>query len=471
MSLLRQALKDSPNNALAHWQLGDLLVSGVWQSAAELERAAQKDQRLAEYCPPARRSRSKREQPKQPWLAGAGRIVSTTNNECTGRSCCSSNQDNVEAIQSLGLRPYRGMMLTLSQIEQLKSQQQSVVKATVEWRPLVAQWRRAAEGHDATIPPELRKRIVEIADAAEMVALEGELWRQVAAKRQTQLYHDMTLALMPLLGDNRRPAAAESLARYAAFSSFKDVQRTAACRGIETASPRSLRAVTDFRAAIADRSQHAVHVKCNRRPDCTHYTFFQEGALVNVSSTLMLSPAYSGLELAPSAQVTVAPGTGTVQFERPQDKQRLLQTDPGRVAAAYAQARANAASLPRTADVNAANEVAVAENWIQNARNSRKQGRSQRGRPCAMPSIEPTARSPSANAQNHGRPLFGPRAWIWGINRFSGGPGGGRTTTKCTTSAESPACPPNLKITTKNDRNIVAVPRRVCRQPPSVRAR
>ena len=78
----------------------------------------------------------------------------------------------------------------------------------------------------------MREKIAKIADPAEMIALEGDLWRQVGAKRQTRLYGEMTLAMMPVLGGNPQPAAAESLARYAAFSAFKDV-RAAAVAGLK----------------------------------------------------------------------------------------------------------------------------------------------------------------------------------------------------------------------------------------------
>jgi hypothetical protein len=50
-----------------------------------------------------------------------------------------------------------------------------------------------------------------------------------------------------------------------------------------------------------------------------------------------------------------------------------MRNDPGYVAAAYAQARADAAAIPRPADLKAANEVAAAANWQANAQRSRAQ--------------------------------------------------------------------------------------------------
>ena len=51
---------------------------------------------------------------------------------------------NPEAIQGLGLKPYAGMLLTQSQIQQVKVQVQKLGKAVDRWRPLVIQWRNAA---------------------------------------------------------------------------------------------------------------------------------------------------------------------------------------------------------------------------------------------------------------------------------------------------------------------------------------
>ena len=343
-ALLRQALSDSPNDAPAHWQLGQVWMQGKWQSPAEVEQAAQQDKRLAEYG--RRRDAAASSVADQAALARWCRKNRLDDQQRV--HWCSVLQvqpGNVEAIQALRLRPYRGMMLTPAQIEQLKAQQQRVWKATEHWRPLVAQWRKAAEGHDPAIPAAVREQIAKISDAAEMVALEGTLWRQVAAKRQTRLYHDMLLAMMPVLGGNPRPAAAESLARYAAFSGFKDV-RAAAVAGLKRHPLDHY--VPLLLSGLQSPIEASMQCTLGAAGDLiASYSVFQEGALADVSSTLMLSPAYSDLDLDAGIPVSVAPGTGTVKFDSPQEKQILMRTDPGRVAAAYAQARADAAAVPK----------------------------------------------------------------------------------------------------------------------------
>ena len=184
-ALLRQAISDSPNDPSVNWQLGRLCVSGVWQSLADIEQAAQQDKRLAQYG--RLRDAAKMTVADQAALARWCRKNRLDDQQQVQWQIVLQLQpDNAEAIAALGLRPYRGMMLTPAQIEQLKTQQQKVWKATEHWRPLVAQWRKAAEGHDPAIPTAVRERIAKISDAAEIVALEGTLWRQVAAKRQTR---------------------------------------------------------------------------------------------------------------------------------------------------------------------------------------------------------------------------------------------------------------------------------------------
>jgi hypothetical protein len=366
-ALLRQALSDSPGDPAVNWQLGRVCVAGAWQTPAEVEKAARQDTRLAEYR--RRRDAAASTVADQAALARWCRKNRLDDQQRVHwQTALQIQPGNAEAIQALALRPYRGMLLTPAQIKQAKARQQSVVKAADRWRPLVAQWRRAAEGRDPAIPAEAREQIAKIGDAAEMVALEGDLWRQVAAKRQTRLYHDMTLAMMRVLGENPRPVAAESLARYAAFSSFQDV-RAAAVAGLKRhpldhCVPLLL---SGLQSPIEATLQCTLGASGDLIAVCT---VFQEGALADVSSTLMLWPAYSDLESAP-VSVSAAPGTGTVNG---QNAQLLMRNDPGLVAAAYAQAKADAASVPRlAADAKAANAVAAAENRRRNAQNAQAQ--------------------------------------------------------------------------------------------------
>jgi hypothetical protein len=367
--LLRRALYDSAEDPLVHWELGQVRVQGRWQSPTEVQQAAQQDKRLAEYG--RRRDSAALTVADQADLARWCRKNRLDDQQRVHWMLVLQLQgDNAEAIQALALRPYQGMMLGAAQVKQLKAQQQKVWKAIEDWRLLVAQWRKAAEGRDPAIPAAVTERIAKIGDAAEMVALEGALWRQVAAKRQTRLYHDMTLAMMPVLGGNPRPAAAESLARYAAFSGFDDV-RAAAVSGLKRHPLDHY--VPLLLAGLQSPIDAGIQCTLSASGDLvTRYTVFQEGALTDVSSSLIVSPVYSDFRVV--LPVSVTPGTGTVQFDSPQEKQYLMRNDPGYVAAAYAQAGPGPAGIRQAvANANAYNAIAAAENWQRNAQNARAQ--------------------------------------------------------------------------------------------------
>jgi len=228
---LRQALYDWPKDAAAHWQLGQVRIRGKWQSPAEIEHAARDDKRLAEY--------TRRRDAAGPSITDQAALA----------RWCRKNQlddqqrvhwipvlqlqpDNAEAMQALGLRPHRGILLTPRQIEQLRAQLHKVRQAADRWSPLLARWQTAAERGDAALTPDIRERLAKISDPFEMLGLEQTMWLQVRDKRKQSVYHAMVLAMMPVLGENPRPAAGESLARHAVFSTFNDV-RAAAIAGLK----------------------------------------------------------------------------------------------------------------------------------------------------------------------------------------------------------------------------------------------
>ena len=172
-----------------------------------------------------------------------------------------------------------------------------------------------------------------------------------------------------MLGGNPRPAAAESLARYAAFSAFKDV-RAAAVAGLKRHPLDHY--VPLLLSGLQSPIEASMQCTLSASGDLiASYSVFQEGALADMSSTLMLSPVYSDLESAPVPPPTVVPGTGTVVFDSPQEKQFLMRHDPGYVAAAACTPAAR--RFPTAADVKAANAVAAAENWQLNAQNAQAQ--------------------------------------------------------------------------------------------------
>ena len=242
-ALLRQALYDSPNDAFAHWDLRQIRMQGRWQSLGEVEQAARGDKRRAECgggaMPGGLRRRSGRPGPLVPENRLDERAASAL---VVG--LCSSSRTTSRRFRSLGCGRIRGCCSTPTQVEDLKAELAAGVAGKGgPLDALVAQW---AKGGGKTairaIPTAVREKIAKIADRGQCWGWNERLWRQVAAKRQTRLYREMMLALMPVLGGDPQPAAAESLVRHAVFASSEEV-RTAAIAGLKAAplGPRLLR--------------------------------------------------------------------------------------------------------------------------------------------------------------------------------------------------------------------------------------
>jgi hypothetical protein len=196
---------------------------------------------------------------------------------------------------------------------------------------------------------------------------------------------------MPALGANPHPAAAASLARFVVLANYDDV-RTAAIAGLKR------HPLDHFVPLLLSGMQSPIEasMQCTLSAGgdlVTWYSMFQEGALSNVSASLALSPVYPvGDVVLPygPAPVSVAPGTGTVQYDSPLTKQYFMRTNPGRIARANSQASADAAaangavaslSTPaatlaadaQAAQANAANAATAEANWQANAQNAQAQ--------------------------------------------------------------------------------------------------
>jgi len=230
-ALLREALDQSPRDPPAHWQLGQVRVRGKWQSPAEVERAAQQDKRLADYA--RRRDAAGADVANQIALAHwCGKNRLDDQQRVAWTTVMQLQPDNAEAIAALGVRPYRGMMLTPAEIEQFRARLHKISQAEDGWRRLVGQWLASIERSDSLMPDDFREKLCKTSDVYEMLGLQRALWRQVGAKGKKQASHRMFLAIAEALADNPSPTAAEALARGAVGSEYADV-RSAAIAGLK----------------------------------------------------------------------------------------------------------------------------------------------------------------------------------------------------------------------------------------------
>ncbi|MCE5269421.1 MAG: HINT domain-containing protein [Planctomycetaceae bacterium] len=383
-ALLQKAIVDAPNDPQAHWQSGEVRVKGKWLPPADAVRAASSDTRLAQYA--KRRDAAGPTAAQQASLARWCRKNRLDDQERVHwLSVLQSQPDNQEAIRALRLRPFAGKMLTTGQADQLTAQRHAVQKSTDRWGPLVAQWRRAVEEHNPAVPATVAEKIATTSDSAELMGLETALWRHIGAKRQTRLYREMSLAMTRLLSGNPQPTAAESLARFAAFSAFDDV-RAAAIAALKR------HPLDHYVPMLLSGLQSPIEASMQWRLSASgdliaNYSVSQEGPMAATTSSLGISPSYPSACLDP-VYTYVIPGAATTRSSTA-DLSTLIASgvladvDPAaalnpndpvdttnRKAKTAAEAAAASSEL---ANVNAANRVAAAENWRRNAQNAQAQ--------------------------------------------------------------------------------------------------
>ena len=288
--LLNQALTQNPNDAAAHWQLGQVRVDDAWLTTSQAENSAQQDHRLAEY----RRLRD-----------AAGPTVA---DQIALSKWCHKNKyyeeerlhlllayqiqpgqpDAIQGLSSLGLHMHEGKLMTDQQIARAKYQAQKINKAMEQWRPLVTQWQRADERHETSPPTEVREKISQISEPADMLGLEWAILRQVDTKNQR---HRIALALVKTLADNPHPIVAQFLVRQGVFSEFDDV-RAAAATGLKR------HPFDHYVPLLLSGLQTPIEadIRCMLSATgnlVTQYSFYREGALTDFSTTLTTAPQES----------------------------------------------------------------------------------------------------------------------------------------------------------------------------------
>jgi hypothetical protein len=285
-ALLKQALRQNPNDSQAHWQLGHVRVGDAWLSPSQVEQSARQDHRLAEY----RRLRDAAGPTVEDQVALAQWCRKNKLNEeerihwLLALELQPDQPDAIQGLRNLSLHPYQGTWVTDAQIAQVKGQAQKTYKAMEEWRPLVSQWQRADERHETSPPVEVREKISQISEPAEMLGLEWAILRQVNAKKDQQ--HRIVLALVKTLEDNPHPVVAQFFVRQSVFSSFEDVRQA-------TAEGLKRHPLDHYVPLLLSGLQSPIEadIKCMLNATgqlATQYSFYQEGALVDFSSTSII---------------------------------------------------------------------------------------------------------------------------------------------------------------------------------------
>jgi hypothetical protein len=146
--LLDAAGAVDPQYAPARWHAGLVKADSGWTPAEEALAPLERDSRLAEY----RRRRDATRGTLRDHLELA-RWCKRAKLEDEARAHWTQiirrDRRNAEALQALGMREYRGMLLTYAQIDQAKEAMRRADRAMKEWKPRLAKIRRELESAEA----------------------------------------------------------------------------------------------------------------------------------------------------------------------------------------------------------------------------------------------------------------------------------------------------------------------------------
>ena len=99
--------------------------------------------------------------------------------------------NNRAALRGLGLRRYRGMFLTETQVEQLREQKREAKRALDHWKPILLRWRRAIERGEPGERDAALVQLRKISDTAAIPALEIVLTNQDGRAEQLELITEL----------------------------------------------------------------------------------------------------------------------------------------------------------------------------------------------------------------------------------------------------------------------------------------
>jgi hypothetical protein len=233
-SLLRQAVRVSPDYELARWQLGQLKVDGEWLAVEESQRRAAADPKQTEYLA----LRKEHGETPQGQLALARWCRRNgLGNEATFHwaSVLSAEPANQEALNAVRRRWHNGQLLTPEEIVQQKAQARDSRRGAKEWAPKIAKWRRDITSTDAARCDAALDEISAINDAKAIPSLEAlTLGRDAWRKKTAEECELIGLAFLKALEGMPSQAATESIVRHAVLSPTTDIRSAA----IERLKPR-----------------------------------------------------------------------------------------------------------------------------------------------------------------------------------------------------------------------------------------
>jgi hypothetical protein len=288
--LLRRALERDPNYGPARWHLGYVRVGKEWLKWDEVQRRTASDPRITEY------RRLFDEQAGTP----AGELALAR--WCRDKGLedharfhwlhvLSFQPQNEEALKALGMRWFKGQLLTHDEIVVARQGQSESSKESAgpraqrkDWAkyfaPRVTKWQRMIAEDEAAVASEIREDMEGIGKSSR-----GEYWAAVQAidsilllrsrwRKDAAAYGALSLKWIKLLDGMPEPPATVSLARHAVDHPAPEVRAAAA-------DALKKRPKEGYVPILLARMQAPVEASFTLQPSFGSvtwgYTFYQEG--------------------------------------------------------------------------------------------------------------------------------------------------------------------------------------------------
>jgi hypothetical protein len=221
-ALIAEALSRCPDYGPARWHAGYVRSGDQWVTPEAASEKARRDPRRSQYR--ARRDAMPGTVLDHTELArwcGKNRLDAEARAHWT--HVLEYQPNHKEALTSLGLQWYQGMLLTHEEARQTKARLDEAARAMKHWQPLARSWRRQFERGDSARRSAVVEKIGSITDLAAIPALEREL----SVPQSGDETPELSLALVTLVGNMTDQAATESLVRHAVLSPWEEVRRSA----------------------------------------------------------------------------------------------------------------------------------------------------------------------------------------------------------------------------------------------------
>jgi tetratricopeptide (TPR) repeat protein len=217
-ALLDRALQLDPNHSAARWHSGYVRLDGAWLTVDEAEQSPSVKVIVAAYqtLRNAHSGSLAGELAMARWCRKKGL---EHQERLHWANSLNFDRNNREARRRLGVREFRGQLLTAEQIEDWKLAMRDYEQALESWNPRLNRWRREIESSPSPDQTEAWRQLASV-DVAEAVPSLAHAFRKANIELQ--------LHMVSVLGNIEGQAATDVLARLSIDSPRSEIRQAAA---------------------------------------------------------------------------------------------------------------------------------------------------------------------------------------------------------------------------------------------------